>query len=234
MQLILVEDDVTIARELTLRWQARRWLVRVCETLTMASKALDDAGADLIVLDLQLPDGDGLAWLERMRQLDRRTPVLILTARDQVTDRIAGLRKGADDYLVKPFAPDELDARLEALQRRTGTNKSTGQSVQWGNLVWLPNEGCAIVDGKSLELSPREFEVLGLLVRYAPRLVSKRVLIDAVAASNLDVGDSAVEVYISRLRRKLADSDVGIQTVRGFGYRLCGIDAANKQTEKAS
>ncbi len=232
MQLILVEDDLTIARELTLRWQARRWLVRVCETLAQASEAVEAAGADLIVLDLQLPDGDGLAWLERMRQHDRRTPVLILTARDQVADRIAGLRRGADDYLVKPFAPDELDARLEALRRRSNDGKATGQGVQWGNLVWLPNEGQAILHGRSLELSPREFEVLGLLVRYAPRLVSKRVLIDALAASNLEVGDSAVEVYISRVRRKLSDSSVGIQTVRGFGYRLCAVDALDKKTKE--
>ncbi len=230
MQLILVEDDVTIARELTLRWQARRWLVRVCKTLAQASQALDDAGADLIVLDLHLPDGDGLVWLERVRQHDRRTPVLILTARDQVADRIVGLRSGADDYLVKPFAPDELDARLEALLRRAGNGKVTGEGLQWGNLVWLPNEGRAMVQGKTLDLLPREFEVLGLLVRYAPRLVSKRALIDALAASNLEVGDSAVEVYISRVRRKLADSTVGIQTVRGFGYRLRSVVALDQQS----
>lgn len=226
MQLLLIEDDLTIARELTLRWQSRRWVVRACETLAQASAAMRDAGADLIVLDLQLPDGDGLAWLARMRQQDKRTPVLVLTARDQVADRVAGLRSGADDYLVKPFAPDELDARLEALQRRNA-DIQPGAGLQWGALVWLPNEGRALLHDQPLELYPREFEVLGLLMRYAPRVVSKRILIEALAERNLEVGDSAVEVYVSRVRRKLANSGIAIQTVRGFGYRLCAADPAD-------
>lgn len=231
MQLILIEDDLTIARELTLRWRARRWIVRTCETLAQANAALLDAKADLIVLDLQLPDGDGLAWLERMRHQDKRTPVLILTARDQVADRVEGLRRGADDYLVKPFAPEELDARLEALQRRVA-DVGVGDGVQWGALLWMPSDGRAFLNGQPLELFPRELEVLGLLVRYAPRLVPKRVLIDALAVRNLEVGDSAVEVYVSRVRRKLEHSSVGIQTVRGFGYRLCAVDAAADASKK--
>ena len=170
------------------------------------------------MLDLQLPDGDGLSWLETVRHQDRHTPVLVLTARDGVSDRVAGLRRGADDYLVKPFAPEELDARVEALLRRSG--QQAGVSAQCGPLVWLGDEGRALMQGQSLELFPREFEVLGLLIRSVPRVVPKRLLIEALAERNLELGDSAVEVYISRLRRKLAGSGVGIQTVRGFGYRL--------------
>ncbi len=218
MQLILIEDDATIAHELALSWRARRWVVRHCGTLAQASSALAEAGADLIVLDLQLPDGDGLVWLQHLRHQDRLTPVLVLTARDLVSDRVAGLRRGADDYLVKPFAPEELDARVEALLRRSGSASS--QAAQCGPLVWLPEEGRALLNGLPMELFPREFEVLGLLVRSVPRLVSKRLLIEALAERNVDMGDSAVEVYISRLRRKLAGSGLGIQTVRGFGYRL--------------
>lgn len=223
MQLILIEDDPIITRELVLHWSARNWVVRACGTLAQGDAARRDAAADLIVLDLQLPDGDGLEWLEQLHRHDRRTPVLVLTARDQVADRVAGLRRGADDYLVKPFAPEELDARVEALIRRSSSTQDA--NAQCGPLVWLPAEGRAFLHGEPLELFPREFEVLGLLIRHAPRLVYKRLLIDALAAGNLEVGDSAVEVYVSRLRRKLADSGVEIQTVRGFGYRLTVSDA---------
>jgi DNA-binding response OmpR family regulator len=218
MQLLLIEDDVTIARELQLRWRARGWVVRSCDTLAQADMAVSEAGADLVVLDLQLPDGDGLDWLHRFRQQDAQTPVLVLTARDQVANRVEGLKRGADDYLVKPFAPEELDARMEALQRRTQVVRSAG--TQFGPLVLLPEQGRAFLHGQPMDLLPRELEVLSLLGRRSPRLVSKRVLIEALTERNLEVGDSAVEVYVSRLRRKLVDSGVTILTVRGFGYRL--------------
>jgi DNA-binding response OmpR family regulator len=223
VQLLLIEDDKTICRELALRWQRRGWTVRACETLAQAAAAAAASAADLIVLDLQLPDGDGLDWLERFRRRDRHTPVLALTARDRVSDRVDGLRRGADDYLVKPFAVDELDARVEALQRRAASAK--GERVQCGSLVWLRDEGRALLDGQVLDLLPREFEVLGLLICRSPRLVPKRVIVDALAERNLEMGDSAVEVYVSRLRRKLAGSGIAIQTARGFGYRLLAGEA---------
>jgi len=223
MQLLLIEDDTTIARELQLRWRARGWVVRACGTLAQADQAVGETGPDLVVLDLQLPDGDGLDWLQRFRRRDAQTPVLVLTARDQVAHRVDGLKRGADDYLVKPFAPEELDARMEALQRRTRVARHAG--AQFGPLVALPEEGRAFLDGRPLDLLPREFEVLGLLMRRSPRLVSKRVLIEALTERNLEVGDSAVEVYVSRLRRKLQGSGVRILTARGFGYRLAMADA---------
>ena len=150
--------------------------------------------------------------------------MLVLTARDQVADRVHGLRQGADDYLVKPFAPDELDARVESLLRRAG--KPGGQRLSFGALHWLGDEGRACVGTLPLALSPREFEVLGLLVRRAPRLLPKRLLIEALAERNLEINDSAAEVYISRLRRRLAGSPVLIHTVRGFGYQLALLDGA--------
>lgn len=216
MQILLIEDDPTIARELALRWRDSGWSLTNCGTLAAASQALP--GADLVVLDLQLPDGDGLEWLKRLRASDRNLPVLVLTARDTVSDRVAGLRCGADDYLVKPFSVEELDARVEVLQRRACMQH--GLQAQFGPLVWLQDEGTAVLHGQLLSLQPREFEVLGLLVRRAPRVVAKRLLIDALAERNLEVGDSAAEVYVSRLRRKLTGSALAIQTVRGFGYRL--------------
>ncbi|UUX97221.1 response regulator transcription factor [Aquabacterium sp. J223] len=218
MRLLLIEDDAVIARELALRWHARDWAVLGCTSLAAADEAVRDGGFDLVVLDRGLPDGDGLDWLARLRQRDRLTPVLVLTARDRVADRVQGLHAGADDYLVKPFAAEELDARVEVLTRRAAAAR--GELLQYGRLSWRGAEGQVLVDGRRLELSPREFEVLGLLMRRAPHVVPRRVLIDALAERNLDVGDSAAEVYVSRLRRRIAPAGLQILTVRGFGYRL--------------
>lgn len=218
MRVLLVEDDPVIAHELALRWRARGWVVRNAASLMEADGAVAQDGAELIVLDLGLPDGDGLEWLARLRQRDRTTPLLVLTARDRVIDRVTGLRGGADDYLIKPFAVDELDARIEVLMRRAQIAR--GELAHYGDLTWLGQECRAYVAGQALDLSPREFEVLGILIRHAPRLVPKRALIDALAERNLEVGDSVAEVYVSRLRRKLVGSGTLIRTLRGFGYQL--------------
>lgn len=218
MRVLLVEDDAVIARELALRWVARGWVARNAASLADADAALAQDGAELIVLDLGLPDGDGLDWLVRLRQRDRTTPLLVLTARDRVIDRVAGLRSGADDYLVKPFAVDELDARIEVLMRRAQIAR--GELAHYGGITWLGRECRAYVAGQALDLLPREFEVLGILIRHAPRLVPKRMLIEALAERNMEVGDSVSEVYVSRLRRKLVGSGTMIRTLRGFGYQL--------------
>lgn len=222
MRVLLVEDDAVIARELALRWRARGWVARHAASLKEADAAFAQDGAELIVLDLGLPDGDGLNWLVRLRQRDRTTPLLVLTARDRVIDRVSGLRSGADDYLVKPFAVEELDARIEVLMRRSQIAR--GELAHYGGITWLGRECRAYVAGQAMELSPREFEVLGILIRHAPRLVSKRALIDALAERNLEVGDSVAEVYVSRLRRKLEGSGTLIRTLRGFGYQLALAD----------
>lgn len=218
MQILLVEDDPEIRRELLSRWQTRGWGVSPCDSLASADRQARVHAHELIVLDLQLPDGDGLDWLRRWRPQDPNTPVLVLTARDRVADRVKGLQSGADDYLIKPFAAPELDARIEALMRRSSRSRDAG--LQFGPLLWLRDEARALMDGVELELHPREFEVLGLLIRRAPRLVPKRIIIDTLAERNIEVGDSAAEVYVSRLRRKLGAGAVQIETVRGFGYRL--------------
>lgn len=229
MHILLVEDDGVIARELQTRWMQRGIQVTAVGTLDLASMAVADAGVDLVVLDLGLPDGDGLQWLASLRQRDSTLPVLILTARDRVADRVRGLKSGADDYLVKPFAIEELDARVEVLIRRT--QRDADDSAQFGSLRWSGSQGIAELNGVPMELSPREFQVLGILVRRAPRLVAKRVLIDELSERNLEMGDSAVEVYVSRLRRKLAQSDLQIRTMRGFGYLLVHGEAGGDRSE---
>ncbi len=233
MLMLLVEDDPTIARELLLRWQQRGWTLQWAATLAAARRAMVMPGLfDVVLLDLGLPDGDGLDLLGDLRRSDAATPVLVLTARDQVSDRVLGLRRGADDYLVKPFAAEELDARVESLLRRSG--RSASLRVRFGDLHWLGDEGRACLGGSPLELSPREFEVLGLLARRAPRLCPKRALIDALAERNLEINDSAAEVYVSRLRRRLAGSNVGIRTLRGFGYLLVLDDGDDDGSDEAA
>lgn len=219
METLLIEDDNTIASELAWRWRQRRWPLTHAPDLGSARQMLATTGRfDLVLLDRGLPDGDGLGLLAELRQRDAQLPVLLLTARDQVSDRVEGLRLGADDYLVKPFAVDELEARSEALMRRRESQKAHRLSL--GPLVWVESERVASLQGVPLELSPREFEVLGLLLQRAPRLTPKATLVDALAQSNRDVDDSVVEVYISRLRRKLNGSGLSIRTLRGFGYVL--------------
>lgn len=219
METLLIEDDNTIASELAWRWRQRRWPLTHAPDLGTARQMLATTGRfDLVLLDRGLPDGDGLGLLAELRQRDAQLPVLLLTARDQVSDRVEGLRLGADDYLVKPFAVDELEARSEALMRRRESQKAHRLSL--GPLVWVESERVASLQGVPLELSPREFEVLGLLLQRAPRLTPKGTLVDSLAQSNRDVDDSVVEVYISRLRRKLNGSGISIRTLRGFGYVL--------------
>lgn len=219
METLLIEDDATIARELAWRWERRRWPLTHVATLAAARPLLQAPGRfDLVLLDRGLPDGDGLQLLDEIRPRDPHLAVLVLTARDQVSDRVQGLRRGADDYLVKPFAIEELEARAEVLQRRRPSDGHERLSL--GDLTWIESERLVTLRGVPLELSPREFEVLGLLLRRAPRLTTKASLVDELGQRSRDVDDSVVEVYISRLRRKLQDSGLSIRTLRGFGYVL--------------
>jgi DNA-binding response OmpR family regulator len=173
-----------------------------------------------IVLDLGLPDDDGLTLLRDLRRRGDSTPVLVLTARDGVTDRVNGLREGADDYLPKPFAMEELVARLQALLRRPGN--LLGKLLSFGN-VSLDTEGRQIFVGGTAKTFPaRETAVLEILLRRGGNVAPKRLFEDHLFGLSGDVGSNAVEVYVHRLRKMLADSGatVKIHTVRGVGYLM--------------
>ena len=218
MRLLLIEDDPAIARELKLRWRDGAWVVTHVDRLERATAALRDDTFDLILLDLGMPDGDGIAWLRDLRAMNARTPVMVLTARDRVAERVEGLRAGADDYLVKPYATDELDARIDVLLRRTHPDRD--RVIRFGSISVLAEDFGAYLDGQAFEVAPREFEVLRLLISRAPRLVSKRSIVDALSQSNQEISDTAAELYISRLRRRLEGTGVEIRTMRGVGYQL--------------
>ena len=173
-----------------------------------------------VVLDLGLPDEDGLALLRDMRRKGDSTPVLVLTARDGVTDRVTGLREGADDYLAKPFAMEELVARLQALLRRPGN--LLGKLLSFGNVA-LDTEGRQVfIADKPRSFPARETAVLEILLRRGGNVAPKRLFEDQLFGLSGDVGSNAVEVYVHRLRKMLADAGatVKIHTVRGVGYLM--------------
>ncbi len=185
-----------------------------------ARLALGSIRYSAMILDLGLPDEDGMNVLKEMRRDRDPLPVLVLTARGSVDDRVQGLRAGADDYLVKPFALEELVARLQALMRRPG--ELLGRSLSIANLVFDTESRQIFVDGRPELFSSRESAVLELLMRRQGRVVTKKAVEDQIFGMSSDVASNAVEVYVSRLRKHLAECRARLQihTVRGVGYMI--------------
>jgi DNA-binding response OmpR family regulator len=220
MRILLVEDNKELISLLVKGLERGGISVDSVGNARDAMAALATIRFDVVVLDLGLPDEDGLTWLRDMRGRGDSTPVLVLTARDGVTDRVNGLKAGADDYLVKPFAMEELIARLGALVRRSGN--LLGQRLSLGNVA-LDTEGRQVtVDGTVRPFSSRETAVLEILLRRCGNVAPKRLFEDHLFGLTDEVGSNAVEVYIHRLRRMLADcgATVQVHTVRGVGYML--------------
>jgi two-component system OmpR family response regulator len=173
---------------------------------------------DLIILDLSLPDTDGLQVLREVRGSRLTMPVLILTARDELDDRIAGLDLGADDYMTKPFEFSELEARVRALLRRVSMEKTS--LMQIGRIIFDLRNSTVTASGNPLDLSARETMVLRALMMANGRLLSKTQLLDSITNFDDDVSENAVEQYVSRLRRKLGQHGLSINAARGLGYHL--------------
>lgn len=216
MRVLLVEDDELLGdgmrTDLTLAGWTVEWLRDGCS----AETALAADHFDVVILDLGLPRKSGLAVLRELRQRGAAVPVLILSARDRVTDRVAGLNAGADDYLVKPFDLDELAARLRALVRRA--QGSAEPVLRFEGLVLDPASHWVSADGETVELAPREFALLEILLGAMGRVVSRRRLMDSLYGWDGEVESNALEVHIHNLRKKLPSAP--IKTVRGVGYQL--------------
>ena len=217
LPLLLVEDDALLADGLLRTLQAQDMQVELLRDGLAADARLQGRQPAVVILDIGLPGIDGFEVLRRLRARGTGTPVLLLTARDAIEDRVRGLETGADDYLVKPFATPELVARIRALARRFAPPPT---QFGLGQLTLDSATRRARVGERPLELSAREWGVLEYLIQNAGRVVSKQQIIDAIAPWGDDLTLNAVEVYVSRLRLKMEGAGVVIRTIRGFGYLL--------------
>jgi two-component system OmpR family response regulator len=218
MRILIVEDDPGLAAGLCKILEGERYAVDVVRTGEQALLAVKQESFDLVILDVGLPGMDGFETLRRLRAMAQRVPVLLLTARDAVDDRVRGLDLGGDDYVAKPFAMSELAARVRALIRRS--RSQAGPRIEHGPLVLDTAARRAYLAGAPLELAAREWAVLEVLLTRADRVVRKEAIIEAVANWREELSLNAIEVYVSRLRAKLEPARVQIRTVRGFGYML--------------
>jgi two-component system response regulator TctD len=218
MRFLLVEDNKELAQSVQARLRLDGHGVDWAATLGRAEDHLATATYDLILLDIMLPDGDGRDFLAAHRRAKRDTPVIVMTARSAVSDRVALLDTGADDYITKPFDFNELEARVRAVLRRRGGAAQTRQS--YADLTFDPLSATLIVGGETRELRNRELRLFEVLLAGHDRIFSKSQLVDRLFSAAESVSDNAIEVYVGRLRRKLTGSRARIETVRGVGYRL--------------
>ncbi len=220
MRILLVEDELELAQTLRLTLERERFIVDHADSLAAAREAAALAAFDLVLLDRTLPDGEGLSLVPVLRASNSGLPVIVLSARGEVSDRIVGLDEGADDYLIKPFSIDEMLARIRAIRRRPAD--LAGEDIRAGSLVFdLSNEEVA-VGGMRLELPRRELRVLATLLKRRGRTVLRESLEQAVFGFDNEVQSNTLDSHVSRLRRRLAGAGAGIEihAIRGVGYLL--------------
>ena len=220
MKLLLVEDDPSMQTALKRTLANRGMEVELCGDGRQALERWQAAPPDVVMLDLTLPGMDGLLVLEEARRAGLRTPVLVLTARGTVGDRVIGLNTGADDYLPKPFDLDELEARLRALHRRRPPAAQLQEATAFGSLRWDRESGAIHWRDEILELAPRETALMQALLARPGHAVPKERLFELVFPGEADVQYEAIEVVVYRLRKKLAPTGVKLVTLRGLGYLL--------------
>lgn len=215
MYLLLVEDDLNLGKALT-KLLNIHYRVHWVRDLESAKSHFRTADYDVILLDLGLPDGDGVGWLRSLRAANCNTPVLIVTARDALDDRVRGLDTGADDYLVKPFEPEELLARIRVLLRRKSGRAQPRFSA--GNLSFDAESHQFYLNGQPVNLPPKEHQILAVLIQAGERPVSRERLSQQLYGLGQGVDSNTLEVHIYSLRKLLGKER--IETVRGFGYKL--------------
>jgi DNA-binding response OmpR family regulator len=215
-RILIAEDEPRLASFLEKGLRSNGFVTSVAEDGTKASMMARDDEFDLLVLDLGLPGKDGTEVLRELRASGQRMPVIILTARDDVSDKVGGLEGGADDYVTKPFRFEELLARVRARLRDERTVERT--VLRAGTVVLDLRTRRAATDGRTVDLTAREFTMLEVLIRHAGQVLSREQLLSHVWGYDYDPGSNVVDVYIGYLRRKLGSNS--IETVRGMGYRL--------------
>ncbi len=221
MHLVVVEDDPRLGRLLTRMLQEERHLVELTASGQEALEIVSfGSGIDAMVLDIGLPDIPGTEVARRLRATGSRLPILMLTARDAIEDRVRGLDAGADDYLVKPFAFEELSARLRALGRRTSVEARDGAALRNGPITLDEVRRLVTVAGTVVELSPREFSLLECLLRHPGQVLTRDQLLDHAWPYGDMLTHNTVDTYVHYLRAKLGPAANRIATVRGIGYRM--------------
>ena len=220
MKLLLVEDDTALHTTLSRSLTRLGWEVEVCTDGRAALIRWRACQPDVVLLDLTLPGRDGLHILRQAREEGISTPVLILTARGTVGDKVQGLNAGADDYLPKPFDLDELEARVRALHRRQPENTAESAASRRGAMVLTYDSGAIYYHGEVLDLAPRELALLKALLARPGHAVSKERLFELVFPDSMEVQFEAIEVVVYRLRKKLIPTGAQLMTLRGLGYLL--------------
>lgn len=218
MRIVIVEDNVSVAKGIAYRLQDEGHAVDLIHDGSEAENYLKDDGADLVILDIKLPGVGGLDVLATMRSRGDARPVLMLTAQSEVTDKVAGLDAGADDYLSKPFEMDELSARVRALSRRRPDTGSGHLTI--GSLTFDPVARAILGDKGDLSVPRREVALFETLLDANGRFISKQALLDRMYGTGSDVEEAVVEVYVSRLRKRLKAYGVEITVRRGIGYSM--------------
>lgn len=220
MRILLVEDEVEFAKAMRGALERDRFVVDWVTSISLAREASRSQVHELVLLDRTLPDGDGLSLIPQLRVDNPGVPIIVLSARGELSDRVAGLDDGADDYLVKPFALEEMLARIRAVQRRP--NELAPDEILVGDLVFDMAHSEARVRGTRLNLQRREVRVLTALLRRRGRTVLRESLEEAVYGFDDTIQSNILDSHVSRLRRKLSDSGAGVEihTVRGVGYLL--------------
>ncbi len=225
MRILLVEDDFNLAETLAEAITDQRYMVDVADDGESALDRIKILDYDLILLDVMLPDFNGIALCEKLRSQGHQMPILMITALDTISDKIKGLDAGADDYIIKPVDLGELFARIRALLRRGNT--SSPPILEWGKLQFNPSTYEVSYGDRPIHLTPKEYSILELLLRNGRRVLSRSVIIDSIWSLETPPDEDTVKVHIRSLRQKLkkvgASGDF-IETVHGLGYRLNKVE----------
>jgi DNA-binding response OmpR family regulator len=218
MRFLLIEDNQALANAVTERLSLDSHIVDHAADLTTAWDYTATAEYDLILLDIMLPDGDGRSFLEQHRSAKSRTPVIVLTARSEVSDRVGILDLGADDYMVKPIDFSELEARCRAvLRRQTGAAQNT---ISFGEIEFDSLAATLKVNGTEVKLRTKELRLFEVFINAPNQIFPKSQLLDRLFPYDVEASENAIEVYVGRVRKHLSGSNVSITTVRGLGYKL--------------
>ncbi len=218
MRFLLVEDNRQLAKALCERFALDGHVVDRAHDLTSAQTSIRTVAYDLILLDIMLPDGDGRDFLKTHRNRQGKTPIIVLTARSEISDRISVLDLGADDYIIKPFDFAELEARCRAVLRRQGG--SGNNEKKFADIIFDSNKGTLCFGEHVEDLRNRELRLLEVFFSSPNQIFAKTYLMDRLFSFAEDVSENAIEVYVGRVRKKLAGSGAKIETVRGIGYRM--------------